>query len=181
MLDISQQHHWVFGVVGWVPLDQTDAIHHLATFSEHPKFCTIRPMLQDIDTTRWILENAQLSAFYWLSENDIEFDALIQPRHLSVIDILATQHPNLTFIIDHSAKPDIAQGIWDERNTGVQVLAKRPSCYCKISSLITEAGDAGTLNDTIRYIQEVIRLFGAQRVIWGSDWLVGLLQTTYDG
>ncbi len=179
MLELAAQHDWILGVVGWVPLDQSNAIEILGQLSKHPKFRGIRPMLQDIADTDWILSDAPQPVLNWLSDNKLAFDALIEPRHLQVIDRLASRHPDLTLILDHAAKPDIENHMWEDWQTGLAKLSTHPNCFCKLSGLVTETGASGTLDDTAPYIKEVLGLFAHDRVIWGSDWPVCTLRTRY--
>jgi len=43
-----------------------------------------------------------------MARHGLRFDALLKPRHLPVIGELAQRHPDLAVVIDHAAKPDIA-------------------------------------------------------------------------
>ena len=51
--------------------------------------------------------------------------------------------------------------------------------YVKLSGIVTEASDSWTLDDLRPYTDEVIRLFGPQRIMWGSDWPVCLNAGSY--
>jgi len=178
MLDLASAHDWIVGVVGWVALSDPSAIYRLIALSRNRKFCGVRPMLQDIAQTDWILDPANHAALTWLSENGVAFDALIQPRHFEVIDTLATRYPALKIIIDHAAKPDIANGMWDDWKDGVEKLAGHKSCFCKLSGLATEKAPQQTLVETVRYGRHVLEAFGPDRTIWGSDWPVCTLRTS---
>ena len=50
---------------------------------------------------------------------------------------------------------------------------------CKLSGLLTEAGAAAEPQATRRWAQHVLGCFGAQRVMWGSDWPVLELAASY--
>lgn len=48
--------------------------------------------------------------------------------------------------------------------------------YCKLSGLVTEADHANWQKEDLKpYVDHVINCFGADRVIFGSDWPVSLL------
>jgi L-fuconolactonase len=54
-----------------------------------------------------------------------------------------------------------------------------PRLHCKLSGLVTEIGPGWHI-DTLRpYVDAVLELFGARRVIWGSDWPVLNLAADY--
>lgn len=180
MLDLAATHDWILGVVGWVSLSSDTAIDRLTILSRNRKFCGVRPMLQDIAQTDWVLDPANHAALTCLSNNDVAFDALIQPRHFAVIDTLAARYPELKIVIDHGAKPDIANHMWDDWKAGLDQLALHENCFCKLSGLATETSPQQTLTDTARYGMHVLETFGPHRTIWGSDWPVCTLRTSID-
>ncbi|WP_372803911.1 amidohydrolase family protein [Paracoccus seriniphilus] len=171
----------ILGVVGWVDLAAADAGRHLVALSHNPLFKGVRPMLQDIDWTEWVLQKQVLDNLAHLADLGLRMDALITPRHLPVIDELARQLPQLPIVIDHCAKPVFAktrrmQADW---LAGISSLAGHDSIMCKLSGLITEHGpgwNADTLRPAYRH---VLDCFGAQRLMWGSDWPVLNLQGNY--
>ena len=51
-------------------------------------------------------------------------------------------------------------------------LARETSIHCKLSGLLTEAGERSSLVDLAPYVAHVFASFGPERVLWGSDWPV---------
>lgn len=179
MLDLASQNDWVLGVVGWVDLESEKCVERLYKLKQNPKFCGIRPMLQDIQQTDWILRSQIQENLYTLGNFGLTFDALVQPRHLEVTAALARRHPHLRIIIDHAAKPDISIDMWENWYEGLARIAEQSNIFCKISGLINEASEDAPLEVTTRYITEIIDLFGQDRVLWGSDWPVCTLRVSY--
>ena len=60
-------------------------------------------------------------------------------------------------------------------------LAERTEACCKLSGLVTEAGEGWALEDLRPYSAHVLDCFGPRRVMWGSDWPVCRLRTDYAG
>jgi len=59
-------------------------------------------------------------------------------------------------------------------------LADKTGSFCKLSGLVTEAGEGWTKDDLKPFTDHILEVFGPQRVMWGSDWPVCRLQSEYD-
>jgi L-fuconolactonase len=182
LLGIADATPSVAGIVGWINFEQPTHIFHLKRLAKHPKFKGVRPMIQDIPDDGWMLRNDLDWAFRALEDLDLTFDALGFPRHLENFIALRKRYPDLRFVIDHAMKPDIAH----HSEVGFQSWADRMreladlGCYCKLSGLVTEAGAGWQSGELARYGTEVLRIFGAERVMWGSDWPVCLMAAPYE-
>jgi L-fuconolactonase len=139
-------------------------------------------MLQDISDTRWIAQPAVIANLHKLAERGLRLDALVTPRHLDVLAEVAQQVPSLKIVIDHCAKPVIAGGAdaGDDWRRGMAQLAKLPQIMCKVSGLANEAGPGWTADILRPVVDHVLARFGAERVMWGSDWPVLNLAGGYD-
>lgn len=179
LLDIAARETFVAGVVGWVDLERADAIDQVSRLARRTKLVGLRPMLQDIADDRWILRPALDPVLREMQQLGLRFDALIKPKHLPVIAELARRYPHLLLVIDHGAKPDIAHRGFAEWAAAIAPFAKIPHVHCKLSGLATEAGpdwNAGILQP---YVDQLLQVFGPQRLMWGSDWPVLLLAGGY--
>ena len=55
-----------------------------------------------------------------------------------------------------------------------------PQVYCKLSGMITEADPKLRMADQLRpYVSHVMRIFGPDRLMFGSDWPVCMLAGTW--
>jgi L-fuconolactonase len=162
----------VKGVVGWVDLTDASAIPTLTRLARNPLLKSIRPMLQDLPDPAWILRADVGRSLAALPRLGLRFDALIKPDQLSALLPMLDRHPDLAVVIDHGAKPDIANGMWEPWARSMRAAAANPRVRCKWSGLGTEAGPNWTI-DTLRpYFDHLLDCFGAQRLMWGSDWPV---------
>ena len=175
----AEAHEAVLGVVGWVDWLATDAPARIAQLATHPKLKGLRPMLQDIADPAWVLQTALEPALRAMVAHGLMFDALITPQHLPHIETLAKRHPDLRLVIDHAAKPDIASNQWQPWADGLARIAATTGAFCKISGLLTEAGDDPSPAVMRPWAQHVLQVFGPQRVVWGSDWPVLQRAGTY--
>jgi L-fuconolactonase len=162
----------VRGVVGWTDLAASDAPTRIAALARDPLLCGLRPMLQDIADTGWILRADVQPALQAMAENGLRFDALIQPRHLPLLPTLCARHPGLPIVIDHGAKPFIAAGVFQPWADHIALVARETGAFCKLSGLVTEAAAAWQTADLRRYVDHLLACFGSDRLMWGSDWPV---------
>ncbi|WP_371155009.1 amidohydrolase [Jannaschia sp. 2305UL9-9] len=180
VLKIADATPFVRGVVGWVDFTSADVMDDIERLSQHPKLVGLRPMIQDIADDDWMLQPDLTAVFEAMIDADLTFDALVLPRHLGRLHDLLGRHPNLRTVVDHAAKPDIAHAAFDGWARDIARIAQDTDAYCKLSGLLTEAGDSCAAGDLAPYVTHLTRNFGARRLIWGSDWPVLTLAADYE-
>lgn len=180
LLALAKENLSIAGVVGWVDMESLDSQALLSKLAQDPKFLGIRPMLQDINDPEWVLGGLLAPTFNALIENGLSFDALILPHHLYIIEILAERYPKLRIVIDHAAKPNIASSEIDDWSRAIKSIATHQNVYCKLSGLVTEAGERATKGALQPYVDCLIESFGAKRLMWGSDWPVVKTSMEYE-
>ncbi|MEC3909265.1 amidohydrolase family protein [Sphingobium sp. CR2-8] len=171
MLALVADDPLILGVVGWVALYSADAPARIAQLAAHPKCVGVRPMLQGITDSAWILRDDLAPAIRAMLAHGLCFDALIQPRHLPVIARFAERWPDLPIVIDHGAKPPAAQGLLDPWRDDLAALARHPNIWCKLSGLRTEQARGQAADALKPYVAHILDSFG-ERTMWGSDWPV---------
>ncbi len=181
MLGLADGNPTIAGVVGWVDFEDPSHRRHLERFAAHPKFCGVRPMIQDIPDVGWMLRDDVQWGYEALIELDLTFDALGFPQHLDNFNTLLRRYPKMRTVIDHCMKPQIRSH--DRKGfahwaAGMERLAET-GAHCKLSGLVTEAAEGWTFDDLQPYGAHVLRVFGAERVMWGSDWPVCRLRAEY--
>jgi L-fuconolactonase len=180
LLSIAERTPWVRGVVGWVDFDAPDVEQRIAKRARQSKFVGVRPMLQDIDDADWILHPGRDRALSALASHGLVFDALIKPVHMSRIEQIARRYPNLSIVIDHAAKPTLGNEVSPYWRESLRALASYPNVVCKLSGLLTELAPGTDLAKVRDCAEIVLQLFGPARVLWGSDWPVLTLVSSYD-
>jgi L-fucono-1,5-lactonase len=139
MLDIADGAEVVRGVVGWTDFDADDATARIEAMAASPLLVSLRPMVQDIPDDDWLLRPSLAPLLAAMAGHDLVFDALVFPRHLPRLLRVVDRHPELQFVLDHCAKPQIASGDIAAWRDDIALLAKRANIVCKLSGLATEA------------------------------------------
>ncbi|WP_022685017.1 amidohydrolase family protein [Sphingomonas phyllosphaerae] len=170
LLGIAAASPTIGAVVGWVDLAASTAPARIAALAENPKLRGLRPMLQGIADTDWLLGPTLESGLRAMLEHGLRLDALVQPRHLPMLARFVDRWPGLPVVIDHGAKPFIASGVFDPWRDDIAALAGR-GFWCKLSGLRTEQLPGAPVQDLAPYVEHLVVTFGA-RLMWGSDWPV---------
>ena len=173
LLDLARESGGlVKAVVGWVDFEARDAPRRIERLARNSLLRGVRPMMQDISDTDWMLSANLEPAFRGLSDLGLCFDALVQPRHLTNLRRLLDRYPRLRLVVDHAAKPRIAGHEREPWSAEIRAIARETNAWCKLSGLVTEAGTAWTVADLEPYADHLLDCFGSERLIWGSDWPV---------
>jgi len=180
LLGLANQHDFIRGVVGWAPLIDVDLRNHLDRWEGRQKLLGLRHVLQDEPDDNYMLRADFDRGIALLKEYELVYDILIFERQLPGSIELVDRHPELTFILDHVAKPKIAAGEMEPWRGHIRELARRPNVYCKISGMTTEADwSRWTPAQLQPYFDTVLDAFGPRRLMFGSDWPVSLLASSY--
>ncbi|WP_319546533.1 amidohydrolase family protein [Ruegeria conchae] len=180
MLSLADQNAFIKGVVGWVDFEADDVGAQIAALAAHPALVGLRLMIQDIADPLWMLGDTLSPAFEAVQLHDLTFDALTLPQHLGPLRQLLQRYPDLRVVIDHGSKPLIKDAILDGWSEDMSTLARDTSAWCKLSGLVTEAAADWTIEDLRPYVDHLLNTFGSSRLIWGSDWPVCTLATSYE-
>ncbi|CAD0186870.1 putative metal-dependent hydrolase of the TIM-barrel fold protein [Ruegeria sp. THAF57] len=180
MLSLADQNAFIKGVVGWVDFEAADAPARIAELAAHPALVGLRPMIQDIADPLWMLGDKLAPAFEAVQHHDLTFDALTLPQHLGPLRTLLERQPNMRVVIDHGSKPLIKDAIISDWADNMAALAKETAAWCKLSGLLTEAAADWSVEDLRPYVDHLLNTFGPSRLIWGSDWPVCTLASSYE-
>ncbi|MEJ8844125.1 amidohydrolase family protein [Lacibacter sp. H375] len=179
LLKLAGNNDFIQGVVGWVDLRSSNIDDRLQHYQQFKKLKGFRHVLQGEEPS-FMLQKDFLKGISKLNQFGFAYDILIFPQHLEAALQLVAQFPQQRFVVDHVAKPYIKDGKIDEWKTGMKQLAQHSNVYCKISGMVTEADwknwTAGQLKP---YIDVVADSFGLDRIMYGSDWPVCLVASSY--
>ncbi|WP_426421393.1 amidohydrolase family protein [Bradyrhizobium genosp. A] len=182
-LQIAHATPSVIGVVGWADLTDAalgDTLDRLRTLPGGAKLVGIRHQVHDEADPDWLLRADVQRGLAAVFARDLAYDFLVRTRELPAAIATAKAFPQARFVLDHAAKPPIADGGSAEWSDRIASLAASGNVWCKVSGLATEAKwtdwDAERL---FPFVQHVANCFGEDRLIFGSDWPVCLLAGSY--
>jgi L-fuconolactonase len=182
-LDIAQSDSRVAGVVGWLSMDDPDAMDQLDSYLAYPNgqwLVSVRDMVQSIDDPEYLARPQVIANLKSLGARGIAFDLLTRPHQLQAAIAATRQAPETRFVMDHLSKPRIAQGQFDDWADEMATLAQSANTTMKISGMVTEANwDDWSIATFQPYIDHVLDVFGPDRCMFGSDWPVCLAAASY--
>jgi L-fuconolactonase len=180
LLDLAGANSFIAGVVGWVDLMSAGVDTQLEELCAHPKFKGVRHLVESEPRDDWLIQPGVLSGLKKLASRGISYDLLVHTRHLKYVPRVAEACPDLPLVIDHLAKPPIALHEIKEWSQAFKPLARYPNINCKLSGLVTEANWNSWQADDLRpFVDCALEFFGADRMMFGSDYPVCLLAAPY--
>jgi L-fuconolactonase len=179
LLDLADRHSFIVGVVGWVDIRARDLADRLGRWADRGRLKGFRHIAQ-AEPDDFLARDDVAAGVAELARHDLAFDLLVYPRQLPAAERLAARTPGGRFVLDHCAKPPIAGGDLATWRADLTRLAAHENVCCKLSGLVTEARwDGWTEADLVPVLDTALECFGADRLMFGSDWPVCLLAADY--
>ncbi|WP_439371620.1 amidohydrolase family protein [Bradyrhizobium sp. PMVTL-01] len=173
----------VIGVVGWADLtggELGETLDRLRALPGGAKLVGIRHQVHDELDADWLLREDVQRGLTAVFARDLAYDFLVRTRELPAAIATAQAFPQARFVLDHAAKPPIADGGSDEWSDRIAALAACGNVWCKISGLATEAvWNDWNVEQLHPFVAHAAKCFGEDRLIFGSDWPVCLLAGSY--
>ncbi|HTB98375.1 MAG TPA: amidohydrolase family protein [Terracidiphilus sp.] len=180
LLDLAAENDFIHGVVGWVDLCSPEIGKQLEHFAQNKKLVGVRHVVQGEPDDEFMLRPAFRRGIGLLHQFGLAYDLLIYPKHLPVAAKLVSEFPQQRFVLDHIAKPRIADGVLEPWARDIRELAKAPHVACKLSGMVTEAHwQKWKPVDFKPYLETVLETFGPDRLMIGSDWPVCTVSADY--
>lgn len=174
-LAIAERTPEIAGVVGWCDLADP-------RLPGSPLLVGARDQIQASPDPDYFARPAILAGLRRIAEMGLAYDLVVRSDQLRGAEHAAGAVPELTFVLDHLGKPSIRDGVaalpaWRE---SLAALAAHPNVYAKLSGLVTEANWATWRPADLQpFVDTAVELFGARRLMFGSDWPVCLLAGSY--
>ena len=169
------------GCVAALPLERGAAIEpEIARIAGLPVVRGVRRLIQNQPDPAFVLQPNFIEAVKLLPKYGLSFDLCIFHHQLPNTLELVRRCPEVSFILDHIAKPGIKAGLIDPWRAEVKQLAALPNVVCKLSGVTTEADHQSWAREQLRpYIDHVVECFGFERLLYGGDWPVSELAGPY--
>ena len=177
LLALAQAEPRVKAVVGWFDFE-ADVCAQLELAQTTPLLKGFRHLIQDeAQPSVYLNTHAGLNqALPRLQAASYVYEVLVHQADLAAAVAFCQRHDGHYLVIDHMAKPVFGDAAafahWQQH---MQALAALPHVVVKVSGLETEAGVGATAEDLRLHVEAVWQLFGAERLLWGSDWPVSRL------
>ncbi|MBT2398775.1 amidohydrolase [Streptomyces sp. ISL-100] len=185
LLALAATSDLIAGVVGWTDLTApgvADAIAELCELPGGDGLVGIRHQVQGEPAPEWLLRPDVHRGLAAVADAGLVYDLVVLPGQLGAAAKAAAAHPGLVFVLDHLGKPPVASGELEPWAGDVRRLASLPNTACKLSGLVTEADRATwTVADLRPYSDTALDAFGPSRLMFGSDWPVCGLSSSYAG
>jgi L-fuconolactonase len=179
LIELAKKYAFIKGVVGWIDLQNDNIEERLHYFSQYPIIKGWRHVVQG-EPDDFLLRPAFQRGIRALQPFGFTYDVLIYHHQLKPALEFVSKFPEQKMVIDHCAKPDIANKKIDDWKLLMQQIAKHPNVYCKLSGLFTEAKwKQWSPAEFYPYLDVVFEAFGTDRLLFGSDWPVILVSGIY--
>jgi L-fuconolactonase len=169
------------GIVAHTPLEHGKAVRaDLELLARRPLVKGVRRNLQG-ESADFLKRPELAEGLKLLPDFGFTFDLCVRADQLPAVIELVRSAPQVSFVLDHLGKPVVREkgfGTWARH---LRELASLPNVACKISGLATEANWTNWRSEHLKpYLDHAVGCFGWQRVLFGSDWPVATLATSYD-
>lgn len=180
LLKMASENDFMKGIVGWVPLADSSSGEILEKYAANKWLKGVRHVVQGEPDPEFILREDFNRGIARLKKFGLVYDILITENQLPNTIRFVEQHPEQQFVLDHIAKPKIRQNEIEDWRTNLSKLAKHPNVSCKISGMVTEANYKTWTEEQLQpYFDAVLEAFGPKRLMFGTDWPVCLVATSY--
>ena len=112
--EVSKVDPRIRGIVPWAPLEKGEGAEDaLAKLASNPLIKGIRRIIQFEADPEFCLKPGFVRGVQLLPRHGLSFDLCVNHKQLANTLKLVRQCPNVKFIMDHIAKPDIKAGLLD--------------------------------------------------------------------
>jgi len=172
----------VAGVVGWVDLtgDVPGQVRALRSGAGGEKLVGVRHVAFVEDDERWLSRDDVGRGLDALADQGLPFDILVGHRQLAQAADVVRGHPQTRFVLDHLGKVPLRSTELVDWARDLALVADRPNVVAKISGLVTEDEPGRWSAARLRpVVDHALRVFGPDRLLFGSDWPLVELEGGY--
>ncbi|MFJ9380897.1 amidohydrolase family protein [Streptomyces sp. NPDC101455] len=176
LLALAERDPLIGAVVGWADLASPAIAAVLDELRAGPGGAylrAVRHLVQGEPDPEWLQRPSVERGLRAVGERGLAYDVLLRSHQLEQAVRLAERLPDLALVLNHAGKPPIASGELSLWETELRRLAAHPQVRCKVSGLVTEADHRTWTVEDIRPVWDILlSAFGADRLMFGSDWPV---------
>jgi L-fuconolactonase len=152
---------------------------YIAQFKGSPSIKGVRQVLHGASTKAgYCLQKSFIKGVQLLGEQGMRFDLCMRPGELPDATRLIDACPDTRFILDHCGNANLKKH--EQWKKDIAELAKRKNVVGKVSGIVASAAPGKwTADDLAPVVKQTMAVFGPDRVMFGGDWPVCLLASTY--
>jgi L-fuconolactonase len=179
-LERGQHNPQIAGVVGWAdPLGDT-IVEDVERYRKWPKFVGLRPLPGDTFGGDWLVEPKAAEAIRTLEAMDVSVDTLQRVENLPRARAFFSRFPGLRLVLNHGGRPAVMTGETAAWRAEIEAFARDTPAAVKCSGLVERAGVEWTKESVKPYVATLLDVFGPSRVMFGTNWPVCTISSTYD-
>ncbi|KAK7495780.1 hypothetical protein BaRGS_00013000 [Batillaria attramentaria] len=177
LCELAEEYKFIKGIVAGLDPTDKDFGATLDRLSQNPRVVGIRHLLE-FEEPDWLIRDDVIEGLKILESRGKTFDLQMVPALMKYVPTVSQRIPGLKMMVDHIAKPNIREGLFDDWAKDITKMAENPNMYCKISGMVTEVDTKKytTLQEVeeqlVPYVKHVLDCFGPSRCMYGSDWPV---------
>lgn len=185
VLDLAEREPIIIGTVGHLEPEAPDFPKQLERFHRNRRFRGIRcGNLWNKDLPGRIADARFIEGLKLLADANLEMDtANPNPALLDAVVRLTDKIHNLRVVIDHLPIDEPTdQSLRTQLERSYQQLAQRPQVYIKVSAVPRKV-NGRVIEEPAHYrapLDKLWELFGADRLMYGSNWPVSNLIAPYE-
>ena len=176
----GQESPLVSAVAAWADLTVPGVGDALDKLKASPKVRAVAVRAAADADNHWLVRDDVVRGLRAAAERGLALDVEIEPRQVPSIGRLAELVPELRIAVAHIGSPFIGRS--EREPWGVYMLNVAPfqNVFVKVSGLVTLDTQPWKVAHHKLFVSSVIRLFGYERMMFGSDWPNHLACATYD-
>ena len=191
LADFAASSEFVGAMIAYADLESPTLEQELADFAKIPKFRGVRMRFEGHPDPDILGRQSVIDGMRKVAEQGLILEFLVDTSHLQDILRAYDQVPELKGMIEHMGKPDLRRGTdraqWRQH---MRALAQETNALCKLSigprvvdleEIYAHQGQGWQLEWIQPPIQYLVEQFGPERLVWGSDWPLVLLESDYAG
>ncbi|WP_410821085.1 amidohydrolase family protein [Micromonospora sp. 050-3] len=183
LLRVADEDTLVRGVVGWVDLtadDVPERLDGLRAARGGERLVGIRHLVQSESDPAYLDRPDVRRGIAAVGAAGLVFDLLVRQHQLPMAARLTRDLPEVSFVLDHLGKPALGRREMTEWSRDLRSLAVSPNTTAKLSGLVTEVPLPDWTSADLRpAVEDALDAFGPDRLMFGSDWPVCLLASSY--
>ncbi len=191
LAEFAASSEFVDGMISYANLESPTLEQELDALAEIPKFRGVRMRCEGDPDADILTRPGVIEGIRRVAERGLILEFLVVTGHLKDIPGVYEKAPDLKGIIDHIGKPDLRRGsdfaVWRDH---MRAAAADTDAVCKLSigpraadmeEIYASQGEGWDLEQLRPPLQFLLEQFGPERLAWGSDWPLVLLQSNYGG